>query len=124
MTDPKDPKFRDSVSTLEKLSKYSMSGLDSLACQHGVALRSVHENHRAFLGRVWARVTGRVDYDLAYSALALAQTLKGDTVPFRRRTPETYMRDKIQAQMVDNFSEIEREENRTDTEFLDLLRQV
>jgi len=119
----RDPKFRDSVNVLSKLAKYSPSRLDDCAREYGVSLRTINEDAKAYICRVWSRITGRTDFDLAYSSLVLIQSMKGD-VSFQRRTPETHMRDKIRSHIASHASEIEREDNRTDSEFMSLLRQV
>jgi hypothetical protein len=118
----RDPQFRDSVSVLGRLARFTPAKLNNCARENGLALRTVNEDYRVFLSRVWSRITGRDDFELAYSALMLLETMKGD-VGFARRTPET-MRDRIQNQVGSNLKEIEREENKTDTEFMGLLRQV
>lgn len=118
----RDLKFRESVSILARLAKYSPSRLDDCAREHGVTIRAINEDVRTYISRLWSCVTGRTDFDLAYSSLILIQSMKGELNP--RRTPEIQMRDKIRQQVASHASEIEREENRTDIEFMDLLRQV
>ena len=118
----RDPKFRDSVNVLSKLAKYSPSRLDDCAREYGVSLRTINEDAKAYICRVWSRITGRTDFDLAYSSLVLIQSMKGE-VGFQR-TPEAQMREKIRQQVASHASEIEREENRPDTEFMGLLRQL
>jgi hypothetical protein len=118
----RDPQFREFVSILGRLARYTPARLNNCARESGLALRAVNEDYRMFLGRVWSKITGCENFELAYSTLLLIETMRGD-VSYVHRTPET-MHNRIHTQVGINLKEIEREENKADVEFMGLLRQV
>jgi hypothetical protein len=118
---PRDSQFRDSVSLLKQLARYSPQRLNICARENNLPLRTINEDYRQFIGRIWTRITGRSDFDMAYSTLMLIESFRGETI---ERKPDAHMRESIARQIERDRAEIEREENRTDADFMGLLRQV
>jgi len=114
----KDPKFRESITVLERLQRCSISALDVIARDNGLVIKQIHEDYRTYISRIWTSLTGRTDFDLAHSTLCLLDTFKPP------REPEKRMRDMIQRQVQTNLDDIKIEDAKTDKDFLKLLKQV
>jgi len=111
--------LRESVSILKTLAKKSMGELNGLALAHGIAIRSFDESITTFVRRLYEGLTRRSDFDLAYSALSLVQSLTDE--PFRR-DPASEMRARVQQTVQSNLEEIKREDVKVDREFMKALK--
>jgi predicted chitinase len=96
----------------------SLSALDLQARDQGI-IKSVEEDYRMYVGRIWSKLTGRDDYDVVYSTLALMDVLKNEAP-----TPGRSMRDRIQKQVQVHLDEIKTEDAKVDADFMKLLKDV
>lgn len=115
-----DPKIRDSVSILRSLVRKNSAELNGTATAHGVAIRSFDESPNDFMRRLYERVSGRKDFDTAFSALSLIQSLLDEPGP--ARDPATSMRQRLQQSVQSNLDEIKAEDVRADREFMKALK--
>lgn len=110
---------REGLSLLLKLSKSSLTALDLIARENNIAFKQAHETYSQYISRIWQALTGRSDFTTAYSMMAFLNTAKGEPT-----TPGAVMKRRLEVHTKAALDEVKAEENRTDREFLKLLKDV
>ena len=94
--------------------------LNQLAIKSGVAIKTYEESPVEFVERLYQKLTGRNDFDLIHSTLALLNVLTDDQPT--RRNPSQAMRDRLHQTVKSNLDEIKAEDIKTDADFLKSLK--
>ena len=115
--DPNNRRLHESVAIIKLLSEKSLTELNATAVSLGVSIRSFDESFRQFIERLYKRMAGKSDFDLACSTYSLMQTLLDRPVH-----PATVMKERIKRTVKTNLDDIKAEDVRTDEDFMHRLK--
>lgn len=110
---------REGLTLLLKLSKANLTSLDLIARENNIAFKQLSETYQDYIGRIWIALTGRTDFTTAYSMMAFLNTMKSEPT-----TPGAAMQRRLERHASQAMEEVKAEENRTDRDFLKLLKDV